>query len=214
MTPVTWLYDLGGPRRGAFALTFDDGPEERWTEAALDCIETLRVPATFFVIGSKIAGHERSLRRMVDLGCGVEIHGWEHEPMTQQPPERVAGDIERTRDLIHEVTGWSPRYVRPPHGDVNPAVFAQIERTGMTPAFWSVHGWDWDRPGVDAIVADVSAGLRRSAIVLLHDGGGDRSQTIAAVPRIVQIASDRGLRAVRLEPEPAVVPTATGSGER
>jgi peptidoglycan/xylan/chitin deacetylase (PgdA/CDA1 family) len=101
------------------------------------------------------------------------------------------------------VTGGSPQYVRPPNGAVNAAVFAQIQHTGMTPAFWSTHGWDWTTPGVDAIVKDVSAGLRRSAVVLLHDGGGDRSQTVAAIPAIVAIAAERSLRPVLLPAEPA-----------
>jgi peptidoglycan/xylan/chitin deacetylase (PgdA/CDA1 family) len=68
----------------------------------------------------------------------------------------------------------------------------------MTPAFWSTHAWDWNNPGVDAIVRGVSKGLRSGAVVLLHDGGGDRSQTVQAIPHIVRIAADRGLRAVRL----------------
>jgi peptidoglycan/xylan/chitin deacetylase (PgdA/CDA1 family) len=201
--PVSRLFDLGGPRAGAFALTFDDGPEDPWTEATLDCLESLGVAATFFVIGCKIAGHEDTLRRMVDLGCGIEIHGWEHVAMTEQQPEQVVADIERTKQLIHQVTGWLPRFVRPPHGAVNAVVLEQIRGCGMTPAFWSTHGWDWTTPGVEAIVHDVSTGLRRSAVVLLHDGGGDRSQTIAAIPAIVRTATERSLRPVRLETAPA-----------
>jgi peptidoglycan/xylan/chitin deacetylase (PgdA/CDA1 family) len=197
-TPVTRLSDLGGPRVGAFALTFDDGPEEPWTDAVLDCLDALGVPATFFLLGNKIGGHERTLRRMVDLGCGIEVHAWEHTMMTSQHPAQVADDIRRTSQLICEVTGQSPRFVRPPYGAVNPAVLEQIRRSGLTPAFWSTHAWDWNSPGVDAIIRDVSAGLRRGAVVLLHDGGGDRSQTVAAIPHIVRIATDRGLRAVRL----------------
>lgn len=200
--PVTRLCDLRradpGPRGGAFALTFDDGPEEPWTTAVLDCLDALGVPATFFVLGSKIAGHERTLRRMADLGCGIEVHGWEHTPMTQQQPTRLVDDINRTSQLIGAVTGRVPRFVRPPHGAVSPAVLEWIQQTGLTPAFWSTHGWDWNQPGVDAIVSEVSKGLRRDAVVLLHDGGGERSQTVAAIPRIASVAALRCLRAVRL----------------
>src|SRR5688572_15243783 len=103
--PVTRLSDLGAPQRGAFALTFDDGPEEPWTTAVLDCLEALGVPATFFVLGSKVAGQERTLRRMVELGCGIEVHGWEHVPMTQQEPAQLAADLDRTSQAIGDATG-------------------------------------------------------------------------------------------------------------
>jgi peptidoglycan/xylan/chitin deacetylase (PgdA/CDA1 family) len=197
-TPVTRLADLGAPVGRSFALTFDDGPEEPWTSAVLDCLESLGVPATFFVLGSKIQGNERALRRMADLGCGVEVHSWEHIRMTEQQPARVADDIRRTSELIREVTGRSPRFVRPPDGAVSLEVLDQIRSTGMAPAFWSTQAWDWEQPGAGKIVRDVSKALRNGAVVLLHDGGGDRSQTVEAIPGIVRVAADRGLRAVRL----------------
>jgi peptidoglycan/xylan/chitin deacetylase (PgdA/CDA1 family) len=196
-TPITRLADLGGPY-GAFALTFDDGPEEPWTSAVLDALESASVPATFFVLGSKIRGRERILQRMVGLGCGIEVHAWEHLRMTQQQPSQVAHDIMRTRQLICDVSGQVPEFVRPPHGTVSLDVLDQIRLAGMTPAFWSTHAWDWNRPGVDAIVRDIADGLSEGAVVLLHDGGGDRVQTVEAIPRIVRIAAERGLRAVRL----------------
>lgn len=197
-TPVTRLGDLHGPRDRAYALTFDDGPEQPWTAAVLDRLAELGVPATFFVLGHKIEGNEDLLRRMVALGCGVEVHAWVHILMTEQIPDHVGVDIRRTARLITDATGQAPRFVRPPNGAVNAAVLEQISECGMVPAFWSTHGEDWSSPGTGAIVRDVSAGLRRGAVVLLHDGGGDRSQTVAALPAIVAAATARGLRAVRL----------------
>ncbi|WP_432994623.1 polysaccharide deacetylase family protein [Dactylosporangium sp. CA-233914] len=197
-TPITRLGDLGGPRSGAFALTYDDGPEEPWTGAILDHLEALGAAATFFVIGDKIEGREALLRRAVALGCGVEVHAWGHTAMTEQDPPRVSAEIERTAGLIAGVTGAQPRFVRPPFGAVNAEVLARIRDCGLIPAFWSVHAADWTSPGTDAIVRGVGAGLRRGAVVLLHDGGGDRSQTVAATPLIVQAAAIRGLRPVRL----------------
>ena len=198
VTPVTRLADLAPPAGRSFALTFDDGPEEPWTSAALDCLESLGVPATFFVLGCKISGNEGTLRRMTELGCSVEVHSWEHVRMTEQRPTQVAEDIRRTGDLIQDVTGRAPRFVRPPDGAVSIEVLDQIRLSGMTPAFWSTHAWDWTRPGADTIVKDVSKGLRNGAVVLLHDGGGDRSQTVEAIPGLVRVAAARGLRAVRL----------------
>lgn len=195
---ISRLPDLGGPDGPAYALTFDDGPEEPWTGGVLDALAAAGVPATFFVLGSRIAGREAALGRMVDQGCHVEVHSWEHISMPDQPPASVGADIRRTADLIAEVTGRPPRFVRPPYGHANGDVIDQIRLSGMAPAFWSVEAADWTTPGTDAIVRDVTAGLDPGAVVLLHDAGGDRSQTVEAVPRIIAFAAGRGLRAVRL----------------
>jgi peptidoglycan/xylan/chitin deacetylase (PgdA/CDA1 family) len=205
-TPVTRLSDLGRGD-GCVALTFDDGPQPPWTDQILDILEDTGTPATFFVLGSQIRGNERTLRRMIGLGCAVEVHAWEHTRMTAQHLEARRFDIDRTRRLIREVTGHEPTTVRPPDGHVSVEVLDTIRSAGLTPMFWSVHAQDWTRPGVAAIEDDVISGLGDGAVVLLHDGGGDRSQTVAAVPRIIKVINERGLRAVSLR-------TVPGSPER
>ncbi|GAA5193763.1 hypothetical protein GCM10023322_56500 [Rugosimonospora acidiphila] len=200
-TPATHLADLRY-ESGCVALTFDDGPDPTWTGQVLDLLEESGTPATFFVLGRMIRGHERILRRMVRLGCSVQVHAWEHVRMTDQPADRRRVDIDRTRRLIREVTGHDPSCVRPPEGRVDADVIDSIESAGLTPVFWSVHGRDWTRPGVAAIEGDVLAGLHDGAVVLLHDGGGDRSQTVAAVPRIIEAIKDRALRPVSLSAPP------------
>jgi peptidoglycan/xylan/chitin deacetylase (PgdA/CDA1 family) len=201
-TPITRLTDLGYGN-GHVALTLDDGPQPPWTDAILGILEDTGTPATFFVLGSQIRGNERTLRRMVDLGCAVEVHAWEHIRMTEQEPGERRTDIDRTRRLIRDVTGHHPTTVRPPDGCVSVEVFDAIRSAGLTPMFWSVHARDWTRPGVAAIENDVISGLDDGAVVLLHDGGGDRSQTVAAVPRIIKAINDRGLRPVSLAEPPA-----------
>lgn len=199
-TPVTTLDRLG--RTGAYAaLTFDDGPEPPWTEQLLDVIEKIGTPVTFFVLGCNIDGREDILKRMALLGCPVEIHGWDHSAMTQLPPARLAAELDRTRQAIRAATGRDPRYVRPPFGEVDAGVLGTIRDAGLVPAFWSVHAGDWTRPGVPAIEHAIISGLRAGTVALLHDGGGDRSQTVAAVPGIVAAARRRGLQTVCL-PEP------------
>ncbi|GIH18817.1 polysaccharide deacetylase family protein [Rugosimonospora africana] len=198
-TPVTRLADFGH-RAGRVALTFDDGPQPPWTGEVLDILEDTGCPATFFVLGSQIRGNERTLRRMTDLGCAVEVHAWDHIRMTEQDPEQRRRDIDRTRALIREVTGHEPTAVRPPDGRVSVAVLDAIRAAGLIPAFWSVHARDWTRPGVEAIESGVSSALADGAVVLLHDGGGDRSQTVAALPRVIKAIRDLGLRAVSLTP--------------
>ncbi len=201
-TPVTRLADLGC-RPGCVALTFDDGPQDPWTGQILDILADTGTPATFFVLGERIAGAEQTLRRMVALGCAVEIHSWAHTRMTDQCPEELAADVARTRELIHAVTGHRPDHLRPPEGRVSPDVLAGIRAAGLTPVFWSVHAADWARPGVAAIEEQICAGLDDGAVVLLHDAGGDRDQTVAALPRVISEIHARGLRPVSLAALPA-----------
>jgi peptidoglycan/xylan/chitin deacetylase (PgdA/CDA1 family) len=203
-TPVTRLPDLGFPA-GYVALTFDDGPEPPWTDRLLDLLEETGTPATFFVLGSRIAGREATLRRMVAAGCAVEVHSWEHVRMTEQDRAQRLRDIDRTRCLIRDVTGYEPRALRTPDGYVSLDVLDTIAEAGLTPVFWSAHAADWTRPGVPAIEDAILGGLDDGAIVLLHDGGGDRSQTVVASRTIIAAVRDRGLVPVSLAKRPSTM---------
>jgi peptidoglycan/xylan/chitin deacetylase (PgdA/CDA1 family) len=199
---TTSLADLGCAA-GCVALTFDDGPQPPDTDALLDVLEQTGTPATFFVLGEQIDGNEELLRRMVRQGCAIEVHAWEHTDMTGQSPRHLRRDIERTRDVIHAVTRRAPRYLRPPYGEANPAVLDAIRAAGLIPVFWTVEAADWTEPGADTIRDRIVAGLDDGAVVLLHDAGGDRRQTVAAVPPIIEAAMARGLRPVSLSDLPA-----------
>jgi peptidoglycan-N-acetylglucosamine deacetylase len=199
--PVTLLTHLGGTPNQV-ALTFDDGPEPRWTGEILDVLEQTGTPATFFVLGSKISGYEQTLTRMIQLGCAVEVHGWEHTRMTDQTARQRMRDLRRTGDLIQEVTGRAPNCVRPPEGRVSAAVLDQIHVAGLTPVFWSLHAQDWTRPGTAAIEQAILGGLTGGSVILLHDGGGDRSQTVAALPSIIRAIRDNGLQPVAVTSVP------------
>jgi peptidoglycan/xylan/chitin deacetylase (PgdA/CDA1 family) len=204
--PTTRLADLGGPA-GCVALTFDDGPLSPWTDQVLDLLERTGAPATFFVLGVQIAGREALLRRMVELGCAVEVHAWEHLRMTGQSRDELRRDVDRTRDLITAVTGRAPRFLRPPEGYVDARVLDDIRDTGLIPVFWSAHAADWTRPGTAVIAERIIAGIGDGAILLLHDAGGDRSETVGAVPAVLEAVRARGLRLISLDEVPAGTPT-------
>lgn len=199
-TPITTLRDLPHTSawKNCFALTFDDGPVEPWTADLLDVLKSFDAPATFFVLGSRAAENPALIARMLDQGCTVAIHGWDHPHLPDLSPEERGAQIGRTRELLERQTGKDCRYVRPPYGDVTDEVMAELADAGLTPVFWSVHAWDWERPGADRIASDVDEGLEDGAVVLLHDGGGDRSQTVEAVRTILGEAARRGLRPVAL----------------
>jgi len=198
--PVTTLRDLAETRdlSGCVALTFDDGPCEPWTSRILDVLAESGHPATFFVLGRQALGRQPILARMARLGCTVAIHGWDHLRMPRLTSTERRDQLVRTRELIESATGRFPRYVRPPYGDVTPEVLQEIEAAGHTPVFWSAQARDWTMPGAGTIASDITTRLTDGAVILLHDGGGNRQQTVQALPAILDAAAARGLELVAL----------------
>jgi peptidoglycan/xylan/chitin deacetylase (PgdA/CDA1 family) len=192
---VTPFVRMGGSRHKLVALTFDDGPGP-YTDRLLDELQRLRVPATFFVVGYQLPEFGATLQRMIDLGVPIADHTSEHANMTQLPR---GGQREQIDDVAEELTGYGvpyPRLFRPPYGAHDAATLKLLGRRKMLSVLWSVDSQDYTRPGTDAIVRNVVDDVHPGAIVLLHDAGGDRSQTLAAVPRIVEQLRDQGYRFV------------------
>jgi peptidoglycan/xylan/chitin deacetylase (PgdA/CDA1 family) len=179
----------GGGTRPAVALTFDDGPDE-YTGRILDELERLQVPATFFVLGRMIEARPGDLQRIVDAGHEVAVHTWTHPDLTRLDPARAREEITRTAQALGDASGVAPRLFRPPYGAIDPRVLAQIKRERLVTLLWDVDTGDWRRPGAQAIAAEAVQKAGPGSVILLHDGGGDRSQTLEALPEIV-----RGLRA-------------------
>ena len=173
------------------ALTFDDGPSP-YTAPLLGELEALRVPATFFLVGRQVAGSEALLNRMLADGDVIGNHTWDHVDVSGDGPE-AATEIERTTAAIAAATGgYRPCLFRPPYGLTGPRLEALVRDLGMETVLWSVDPRDWSRPGTGAIAARVLSAVRPGAIVLLHDGGGPRRQTLDAVPTIVTSLRERG----------------------
>lgn len=179
-----------GPRdRRLLALTFDDGPGS-WTADFLDVLRRKRVHATFFVIGQEVPGREEVLRRALREGHEIGNHSMHHE----QLPD--LGALEATSALIRAATRFRPCLFRPPGGVVNASLVSAAGAAGMATVLWDVDPADWTRPGAGAIHDRVVGAARPGSIVVLHDGGGDRSETLAALPRIVDTLRGRGYRLV------------------
>ncbi|MGI5179416.1 bifunctional polysaccharide deacetylase/glycosyltransferase family 2 protein [Dactylosporangium sp. CA-152071] len=164
-----------GMPAGAVALTFDDGPDPRWTPLILDALRRHHARATFFVVGSRVNQHPDLVRRIVAEGHELGVHTFTHADLAALPAWRQRLELDLTRTAIAAATGRTVRLLRPPYLSVPerlPAGFLTVMTDRDTQ--------DWQRPGVDAIVAAAAPG----GVVLLHDGGGDRTQTVAAVERI------------------------------
>jgi peptidoglycan/xylan/chitin deacetylase (PgdA/CDA1 family) len=175
-----------GPSRGRMvALTFDDGP---WydTPQFLGILEREHVVATFFEIGEQIAtyGQRGAIeRRMLKDGDMVGDHTWSHIDVSGDGPV-AASQIRGTADAIRGATrGFRPCLFRAPGGAVSPALISEARGMGFTTIQWDVDPRDWSRPGTGSIYSTVTSGARPGSIVLQHDGGGDRSQTLAALPQ-------------------------------
>jgi peptidoglycan/xylan/chitin deacetylase (PgdA/CDA1 family) len=185
----------GGAQHKLIALTFDDGPGPA-TDELLDELQRLRVPATFFVVGYQLPEFGDTLQRMIDLGHPIADHTAEHANLTELSREDQRAQID---DAADELTAYGvpyPRLFRPPYGAHDATTNALLQRRRMLSVLWSVDSMDYTQPGTDAIVRNVVDGAHPGAIVLLHDAGGERSQTLAAVPRIVRELRARGYRFV------------------
>jgi peptidoglycan/xylan/chitin deacetylase (PgdA/CDA1 family) len=180
------------------ALTFDDGPDATYTPQILDVLAAYGVPATFFTVGYEGAARPDLLRAEAAAGNAVEDHTWNHPDLTTLPASEVASQLSLTADVIQQATGVRPTCFRPPYEATNGTVTSIAAGLGLTQTLWNVDPTDWKRPGVSAIVNNVLANSRgRGVIVLMHDGGGDRSQTVAALPLIITGLRNQGYQFVQ-----------------
>ena len=189
----------GAPFPGnAVALTIDDGPHPVWTPKVLRLLERLHVPAMFCLIGNQILGHEDVARSIVAAGHQVSNHTWSHPAtIASLGEDQVRQELERAQNKIYDTTGHTPGVFRSPGGAVSPAVLAAAARTGMVPVNWTDDPRDWAKPGVQSITNRL-LGAKAGHILLCHDGGGDRSQTCAALATVIPALQQRGLQFVAL----------------
>ena len=184
VVPVAFRAAAGAPL--PVALTFDDGPWPHTTEQVLAVLAQRRAPATFFVVGRQVQRYPELVRRELAAGMTIGTHSYSHpQPFDRLAARRIRQEITRGRRTL-EPLGVRPVGFRPPGGAASATVVTAAERLGCRTVLWTVDPGDW-QPGVaaDQLVQRVLAAARPGAIVLLHDGGGDRSATVAALPAII-----------------------------
>ena len=180
--------------RPEVALTFDDGPSP-YTPAVLDILEREHVPATFFMIGGSVPGRSALLRRMLRGGSMLANHTLSHANVAGGG-SFAAHQIAAAQSRIRQASGFEPCLFRPPYGATSGALNGVVRSLGALSILWDVDPQDWRTPGTAAIISTVLNATRSGSIILLHDGGGPRSQTVAALPTIIHTLRARGLRFV------------------
>lgn len=227
--PTPYVVERSGARPREVALSFDDGPDPHWTPRILSILEKYHVPGSFFIVGENGLTQGALLRRMVADGDEIGNHSYTHPNMAEESDRGIGLEINATTRLIEAETGRSTRLFRAPYfGDAEPTTTDELKpaliarQLGYTVAGLHVDPGDWKRPGVQTIVDQTlrqvaAASPERSAnIILLHDGGGDRAQTVAALPRIIMGLQQAGYRFVTIGelanlPHDAIMPPVTGS---
>jgi peptidoglycan-N-acetylglucosamine deacetylase len=209
--PSTFVIQRTGDRPGLVALTFDDGPDPVWTPRMLDILKAEHVPATFFVIGEYGQANPDLIRRIVNEGHDIGNHTYSHPNLGEVPSWITDLELTATQRLIESLTGRSTKLFRPPYyGDSEPETpnelepLVRAEQLGYITVGLHIDPDDWRRPGIDEIVKRTVDGVTnpnatdetRGEVVLLHDGGGDRSETVAALPQIIEQLRAKGYRFV------------------
>ncbi|MEX2178532.1 MAG: polysaccharide deacetylase family protein [Gemmatimonadaceae bacterium] len=185
------------------ALTFDDGPNPVATPLVLDVLARERVSATFFMLGRHVERWPDLARRVATEAHQLGNHGYHHRALHLRGPAYVRLDLGLGTEAIERATGSRPAFFRAPHGFRNPWVNGIARGLGQRTVGWTLGVWDSYRPGAEEIASRAIAGAGAGCILLLHDGDGydphgDRTQTAAALPRIIGALRERGFRFVTL----------------
>ncbi|RKE23064.1 bifunctional polysaccharide deacetylase/glycosyltransferase family 2 protein [Streptomyces sp. TLI_171] len=189
------------PAPQTLALTFDDGPDPVWTPKILDVLKQQGVHATFFVVGTQVADHPELARRILAEGHQLGIHTFTHTDLGQAAPWRRSLELRETQLAVAGATGTTTALLRPPYSSTNDALtdadwqaVRQAGQAGYLTVLTTLDSEDWQRPGVERIVANATPKGPAGQVLLMHDAGGDRSQTVAALAELLPKLKAAGYR--------------------
>lgn len=187
-------------QRKMIALTFDDGPDLTYTPQVLAVLNKYAVHATFFQIGNEATPASAALiRSLVASGNLVENHSFTHADLSRLADTQIYSELQRTSDALLALTNRDPMFFRPPYGEYNARVQIDGSALGMQMALWTVDTNDWAMPGIASIVNSVINGAEDGGVILMHDGGGNRAQTVAALHTIIPALQAQGYDLVTLD---------------
>jgi len=179
------------------ALTFDDGPAPKYTEQILQILKQQNIKATFFCVGEMVHNFPQIAKLEVADGHAIGNHTWHHW-YRKLNPSTAAKEIESTATQIYETMGVKTSLFRPPGGVLNNGVVDYAEKNNYAVLMWSDDAEDYRRPPVSKLVSDILRDAKPGGIVLMHDGGGNRSNTVKALPLIIDALRKRGYRFVTI----------------
>ena len=227
--PTGYVIQRYGSHPGWAALTFDDGPDGYWTPKILDILKAKNAPATFFLIGANMQAHPEIVEREFKMGMVLGNHSYTHPNFAEVPVQDIDIELNATQRLFEVITEHSMRFMRPPYfGDAEPSTPAEVNavvlperKLGYLTAGLRVDTEDWQKPAPNVIVQNALNGLAdpgtpdrpSGQVILLHDSGGDRSRTVAALPELIDQLRAHGYKLVTLAelagmtPEQAMPPT-------
>jgi peptidoglycan/xylan/chitin deacetylase (PgdA/CDA1 family) len=173
-------------------LTFDDGPDAEYTPKVLDILAKYDAKATFFEVGQNVQKHPELTKRIHAAGHSVENHTWTHADLRKLSATAFRQQVMSTDQAIRAQIGSTPGCLRPPYGGMNAAVRQRAKALGKDLVVWTVDSRDWTKPGTAAIVQHVMKHVHSGSVILMHDGGGNRTQTVAALPTILKTLKAQG----------------------
>jgi peptidoglycan-N-acetylglucosamine deacetylase len=179
-------------KRPVVYLTFDDGPSATYTPQILAVLSRYGARATFFELGQQVRSHPALTRAVRARGHSVQNHTWSHPNLTKVSWQRFAAEVTSTDRVIYGQLGYKPRCLRPPYGATNRLTALRAAALGKQLKLWTIDTRDWQRPGAATIARRALANVHSGSIILMHDGGGNRSQTVAATATIVRTLKSRG----------------------
>ena len=198
-SPIGWYEAaFGGPADSqgrTLYVTFDDGPAPA-TPEVLELLSSYGATATFFVIGKEAANNPNTLGQIQSAGHAIGNHTWSHRDLATLTQAEVATELASTSDVALGAGGC----MRPPYGSIDTNSGSVAEDMGLQPIMWTGQAFDWRPPPVDTIVADIKSVTKPGAVILLHDGGGDRTNTVAALRQLLPFWEAEGYT---LKPIPA-----------
>ncbi|MEY2487486.1 MAG: hypothetical protein QOH39_3134 [Verrucomicrobiota bacterium] len=193
------LYHQGAGGEHQVTLTFDDGPDPEWTPRILDILKSANVKAAFFIVGTNAEHYPNLVRRIVAEGHEIGNHTYYHPNLALCWPEHIRLELNATQLLLETITGRATTLFRPPYAaDTSPSQLSELtplqiaQDLNYLVVLENIDPQDWARPGSDIILQRIKQQRRDGNIILLHDGGGNRSQTVEALPRILDWLHTRG----------------------
>ncbi|RQD73381.1 MAG: LysM peptidoglycan-binding domain-containing protein [Candidatus Syntrophonatronum acetioxidans] len=193
--------------RGSFhtrtlALTFDDGPDGRYTPQVLDVLKEYQVPATFYLMGSRAERHPEVVKRIVEEGHVIGNHSWSHPDLRRLSKERLIEEILKTESILEKITGLKTALMRPPYGGVNKEILKTMKSLEYRVINWSVDSVDWRDREVDQILLNTLPDTNNGGILLFHSAGGEgqsMAATVEVLPELINTLRFMGYNFVTVD---------------